>query len=76
MRLALAVIATLMLPGTAAAATWSPPDRLSGAHLFIDDPAVVVSGNGRALATWRFQDGTGNPAVTGFSEASRAERGL
>jgi hypothetical protein len=71
-RLAAAGAALLLFPATAGAAAWSPPQRLSGPHFAVDTPALVASGNGRALATWRFHDSAGNPARTGFSDASRA----
>ena len=72
MRLALATVAAAALaaaPTAAQAATWSPPQTLSGAHTFIDDPALAIGRNGRALATWRFSDLNGGG---GFSAASRA----
>src|SRR5215217_7278506 len=71
MRLVVAVFFVLVFPGTAAAATWSAPQRLSGLKTFID-PTVVFSGNGRALAAWQYQDGLRNSARRGDSEASRA----
>ena len=70
MRLALAIFVLLALPGSAVAATWSPPQHLSGAHTFVDDPSLMVAG-GRALAVWQFQDGIGNGAHAGTSAASR-----
>jgi hypothetical protein len=42
---------------TAAAAQpppWSSPQTLSSPSLLVDDPDVVVSADGRALATWRW----------------------
>jgi len=75
MRPVVAAIAVLLFPGTAAAAPWSPPQHLSSAHTFVDDPALTVAGGGRTLATWRFQDGIGNAARSGVSAASRAPGG-
>ena len=38
----------------AAAPPWSPPQTVSSPSLFVDNPDVVVSADGRALATWRW----------------------
>src|SRR5690242_5649132 len=75
MRLALALLLLLILPGSAAAATWSPPQHVSGSHTFVDDLSLVVAGGGRTLATWRFQDGIGNASHGGYQAASRAPGG-
>jgi hypothetical protein len=69
MRLAVALLVALALPGAAQAATWSAPQTLSNAHTFIDEPRLAVAGNGRAFATWSFSDRGGR---TGYSWASRA----
>jgi len=70
MRLTLAAALLALLPASADAA-WTGQD-LSGPHTFVDDPGLVVSPSGRALAFWRFQDGTGNRARSGNSGATRA----
>lgn len=75
MRLATALLATAALaaaPSAAQAATWSPPETLSGAHTFIDDPALAIARNGRALATWRFSDLGGGTASSAASRAAGA----
>lgn len=72
MRAPLAVLlALLAVPSSAAAATWSPPQLISGAHTFVDPAAMVASPDGHALAAWRFQDGLGNAGLAGASSASR-----
>jgi len=70
MRLALAAALLLIAPASAQAA-WTGQE-LSGPHRFVDDPAVVVSPSGRALAYWDFQDGLGNRARFGSAGATRA----
>jgi hypothetical protein len=55
MRLALAV-ALLLLAPAAARAEWTG-QTLSSPHRFVDDPTVIVAGNGGALAAWRYQQG-------------------
>jgi hypothetical protein len=75
MRYVVAAVVTLLFPGSAVAATWSPPQRLSSGHTFVESPAIVVAGGGRTLATWLFQDGVGNTAKVGHSAASRAPGG-
>ena len=70
MRLALAAALLLIAPASAQAA-WTGQE-LSGPHTFVDDPAVVVSPSGRALAYWDFQDGLGNRARSGSAGATRA----
>jgi hypothetical protein len=70
MRLALAV-ALLLLAPAAAHAEWTG-QTLSHPHAFVDDPGVIVSGNGAALAAWRFQDGLGNRGRSGLEGATRA----
>jgi hypothetical protein len=70
MRLTLAIL-TLLLFAPAADAAWSG-QTLSSGHTFVDDPSVIVSGNGGALAAWRFQEGLGNGSRVGTGGASRA----
>ena len=70
MRLALAA-ALLLLAPAAARAEW-PGQTLSSPHTFVDDPAVIVFGDGGALASWRFQNGEGNRGRSGFEGATRA----
>src|SRR5687767_7623756 len=70
MRLALALL-TLLVFAPAAGAAWSG-QTLSGAHTFVDDTRLVVSGNGGALAAWRFASGTGNAGRGGYEAAARA----
>jgi hypothetical protein len=55
-RLSLVVIALFAVPASVALAAppWSPPQSLSSPSLFVDNPDVVVSADGRALATWRW----------------------
>ncbi len=55
----------------ASAATWSAPQNLSSAHLFIDQPRLVAARNGAVLATWAWGDGTGAGARAGTSFAAR-----
>ena len=57
---------------SASAAVWSPPQNVSSPTLFVDDPAIGFSGNGRALASWRWQTGIGNDARFGHRLATRA----
>lgn len=66
MRLALALLALLLVPASAQAA-WTA-QTLSSQHTFVDDPAVIVGGNGGALASWRAQGG----GRSGFEGATRA----
>ena len=74
MRLALAAALLLIAPASAQAA-WTGQE-LSGPHTFVDDPAVVVSPSGRALAYWDFQDGLGNRAPLRLGgRHARARRG-
>jgi hypothetical protein len=71
-RLLLALCCLAALPAAAAAAPpWSAPQNLSASHLFVFDPAIAFSGNGTALAAWRWQDGTRADAVSGESAAVR-----
>jgi hypothetical protein len=72
MRPVVAAIVVLLFPGTAAAATWSPPQHLSGAHTFVQPLSISTAGTGRTLAAWTFQDGLGNSAHQGAADASRA----
>ena len=55
-RLTLLVLALLAVCASVAAAAppWSAPQTLSSATLFVDNPDVVVSADGRALATWQW----------------------
>src|SRR5215208_380449 len=55
MRLALAVALLLLAPASARA-EWTG-QTLSSPHRFVDDPTVIVAGNGGALAAWRYQQG-------------------
>jgi hypothetical protein len=73
--LRVALVTLLALPAPAAAATWSPPQPLSGAHTFVDPAALAVSADGRALAAWSFQDGLGNRGLVGAASASRRPGG-
>jgi hypothetical protein len=56
----------------ALAPPWSEPQTLSSPHLFVDDPRVVFSGDGRGLATWAWQDGVGDEPAFAVDGASRA----
>ncbi len=69
MRFRLAATLLLLAPASAQAA-WTGQD-LSGPHTFVDDPALIVSGSGRALAAWRFQDGIGDAGRGGHAAAAR-----
>lgn len=70
--LLLALWCLAALPATAAAAApWSAPQNLSAPHLFVFDPAIGFTGDGGALAAWRWQDGTRADAVSGESAAVR-----
>lgn len=71
MRRTLALLTLMLLAPGVAHAAWSDQD-LGSAHTFVDDPGVIVSGNGGALATWRFQQGLGNGGRAGFEGAGRA----
>ena len=69
MRLTLAV--ALLLAPAAARAEWAR-QTLSSPHSFVSDPSVIVSGDGGALASWRFQEGlgwAGRPSRRGESVA-------
>jgi hypothetical protein len=70
MRLALAVALLLAAPVPAQAA-WTG-QTLSGPHLFVDPVELAVSQDGRALATWSFQDAVGEASRFGASSATRA----
>jgi hypothetical protein len=76
MRILVVAVAVLLFPGTAAAATWSPPQRLSGAHTFVDPFSPSVTTGGRMLAPWTFQDGSGNASRPGAAAASRTSGGF
>ena len=70
---AFAALLALVLPAAAAAdPPWSATQNLSLPHLFVDPVAITASGDGTALASWSWQDGTGASARTGSSLASRA----
>lgn len=71
MRLFLAAAVALLLVPATASAEWSG-QTLGGSHLFVDPVALAVSQDGRALATWSFQDAVGNASRFGASSASRA----
>lgn len=71
--LATAFVSLLIaVPVATAAPPWSSPQDLSLAHTFTSDPTVATSAGGTTLATWRWQDGIDNAAVTGFDGAARA----
>ena len=72
MRIIVAAVVLLLFPGTAAAATWSQPQRVSGAHTFVTPLGISTAGSGRTLAGWSFQNGLGNAATLGAADASRA----
>jgi hypothetical protein len=72
MRTLVVAAAVLIFPGTAAAATWSPPQHLSGAHTFVDAFSPSITTGGRMLAPWIFQDDLGNASHAGAAAASRA----
>ena len=67
MRLTLAILTLLLFAPAAAHAEWSG-QTLSTGHRFVDDPTMIVSANGGALASWRFQEGS----RAGFEGATRA----
>lgn len=67
-----AVLVVGALPAAASAATWSPPQDLSSPHAFVEQAALTVSGNGTALATWRWSDSTGSEGRVGVDGAARA----
>jgi hypothetical protein len=46
-----------------AAAQWSPPANVSGAHEFIDNPSLAFSATGTGLAAWTAQDAVGTSAA-------------
>jgi hypothetical protein len=69
--IALAAALVAAAPATAGAATWSAPQDLSSAHLFVDQPRLLVTGNGGALASWAWTDGVGADGRTGASVAPR-----
>jgi hypothetical protein len=72
MRYIAVAVVLLIFPGTAAAATWSSPEHLSGAHTFVQPLSISNPGSGRTLAAWTFQDGLGNSAHQGAADASQA----
>ena len=73
-RLALLVVAAVLLPAAAAGAQWSPPQTLSSPHTFVDLPAVTTGGDGSSLASWTF-GGLGADAVRGVDGAGRSPTG-
>src|SRR4051812_12511069 len=73
---ALACLLGLALPAAALAdPPWSPTQNLSTPHLFVDPGDVTTSGDGTALAWWRWQDGSGSNAAPSASVASRPPGG-
>jgi len=52
-----------------AQAQWSPPTNASSAHEFVDNPTLAFGGDGRGLATWTAQDGTGTAATRATYDA-------
>jgi hypothetical protein len=73
---AVAWLVALALPAAAAAdPPWSPTQNLSSPHLFVDPVDVIASGDGTALAWWRWQDGTASNAPPRASVASRPPGG-
>jgi hypothetical protein len=73
---ALALLVALALPAAALAdPPWSPTPNLSSPHLFVDPVEVTASGDGTALAWWRWQDGTVSNAPPSASVASRPPGG-
>jgi hypothetical protein len=69
---AFAGLLALLAPAVAAAdPPWSGAQNLSLPHLFVDPVAITASGNGTALASWSWQDGTGASERSGASVASR-----
>jgi hypothetical protein len=73
---ALACLLALALPAAALAdPPWSPTQNLSTPHLFVDPVQVTASGDGTALAWWRWQDGSGSNAAPSASVSSRPPGG-
>jgi hypothetical protein len=73
---ALACLVGLALPAAAMAdPPWSPTQNLSTPHLFVDPVDVTASGDGTALAWWRWQDGSGSNAAPSASVSSRPSGG-
>ena len=71
MRLTLAILTLLLFAPAAAHAEWTG-QTLSSEHTFVDDPSVIVSADGGALASWRFLQGRGNGSRSGSEGATRA----
>ena len=72
----LAWLVALALPAAAVAdAPWSPTQNVSTPHLFVDPVDVTASGDGTALAWWRWQDGSGSNAASSASVSSRPPGG-
>ena len=68
----LAWLVALALPSAAVAdPPWSPTQNVSTPHLFVDPVDVTASGDGTALAWWRWQDGSGSNAAPSASVSSR-----
>jgi hypothetical protein len=73
---ALASLLGLILPAAAVAdPPWSAAEDLSTAHLFVDPVHVTASGDGTALAWWRWQAGTGSNTAPSASVSSRPPGG-
>lgn len=71
---AIAAVLGLVAPCTAPA-QWEAPQTVGGPSTFVGDPGLVFSGDGRALATWSWQDGVGDSARRGVRAASRPRGG-
>ena len=67
----LLLLGAAFAPSALAAPVWSPPQTISSPALFIDDPTLAFSRDGTALASWRWQNGTGNSATFGVRLAAR-----
>jgi hypothetical protein len=71
---ALATALALAAAPAGAAPPWSAPQDISATHQFVDRPAIAFTGNGAALASWAWQDGTHRNAAAGASVAARQPR--
>ncbi|MGZ6673179.1 MAG: hypothetical protein ACXVFM_12585 [Solirubrobacteraceae bacterium] len=72
----LALLVALALPAAALAdPPWSPTQDLSSPHLFVDPVDVTASGDGTALAWWRWEDGIGSNAASSATVSSRPPGG-
>jgi hypothetical protein len=67
-----AAAATVVLAGSARAATWTPTTALSDAVAGTDDVQLVAGSDGRVLVVWDFRLGTG---VRGVEAVSRRPDG-